>query len=113
MGERQPFNDRGTNRFWEARYPSGWNLQVGLEEYCHLSRIQSEEHYLLDTGATCHVTNSAEFLEDQVSENIRIVVGENSSCNAQFSGTLDLGLKNYFQDYHIILKKVYYVGAFN
>ena len=107
------YHDHGRNKFWEAREPSGWNLPSTVSEWTKLHKIQSEEEYLLDTGATCHVTNSPEFLEDIMQENIRIVVGENSSCTAQQSGTLNLGLKHdEGGDFYIILKKVFYVGTF-
>src|SRR5688500_14093364 len=54
------YHDHGKNKFWEAREDSGWNLQKPMAEYCKLAAIMSEETYLLDTGATCHVTNSDE-----------------------------------------------------
>src|SRR5687768_8648209 len=44
------FCDYGNNRFYEAREPSGWNLQVNHTEFNWIKNIQSEETYLLDIG---------------------------------------------------------------
>ena len=84
-----------------------------MQEYCHYANFVSEEQYLIDSGATCHVTSSSEFLEAIIPENIKVVVGDNSSCQAQYSGTLDLGLSNHGGDFHIVVNKVYYVPTFN
>ena len=56
--------------------------------------IYSQEEYLLDSGAMCHVTNSSEYLEDRMIDNTQVKVGNNSSCKVNMSGRLSLKIEN-------------------
>src|SRR5687768_1138697 len=46
--------------------------------------------YLLDLGATCHVTNDKIGLTEIKNDKAKIIVGENMFCNATISGSLTL-----------------------
>ena len=65
--------------------------------------LYSQEEYLLDSGVTCHVTNSPEYLEDLRTEKTKIVVGENLTCAAQMSGTLHLKFDTHVEGIILLL----------
>lgn len=76
--------------------------------------VYSEEDYLLDSGATCHVTSSLEYLEDQKLERIKIVVGKNSSCFAQSSSTVNLKFYTHDEGIRLLsLRRVFLVPMLN
>ena len=70
--------------------------------------MTSRKEYLLGSGATCHMTNIGEFLDDHRIEKTRIVVGENSSCETQISGTLHLNFNTHAERLNTLtLKRVF------
>jgi hypothetical protein len=77
-------------------------LNVELPEY---------QSYLLDSGATCHVTNDINELVDIEEINTPIRVADNSTCNATKCGSLIMKIKGLVGTMN--LKRVHYVRQFN
>ena len=76
--------------------------------------VTSNKEYMLDSGATCHMTSSGEFLEDYRIERTRVVVGENSSCETQTSGTLHLKFSTHDKGIDTLtLKRVFMASVFS
>jgi len=98
------------NNVWHEGYKHPYYL--GQENV--YTTLYSQEKYLLDSGATCHVTNSAENLEDLRTEKTKIVVGENLTCAAQMSGTLHLKFDTHVEGTNLLsLERVFMVSMFN
>ena len=86
-------------------YPAQKNMYTAL---------YSQEEYLVDNGATCHVTNSAEYLEDLRTKKTKIVVGENLTCAAQMSSTLHLKFDTHDEGINLLsLEWVFMVPMLN
>ena len=96
--------------FWEHAEPEEQEYMHRTEE---VQYYYVKESYLLDSGATCHVTNDRARLKNVVSDKTRIVVGENSSCHTEISGTLELEVEGFPKGLVVNLNRVFYVPQFN
>ena len=91
--------------FNEVNKAVQWNLQSSTKA--------KYSNYLLDSGATCHVTNNLNNLEDIEEVNTRIMVAQNSLCKTTKKGKMTLkvvGLPNHVR---VTLQGVYFVQEFN
>ena len=70
------------------------------------------DEYLLDSGASCHVTNDKRSLTNITSDSTKITVGNNAQVVAECSGLIYLQLKHLSSRYVFELHKVYYVPSF-
>ena len=69
--------------------------------------------YLLESGATCHVTSNNSDLFNIKQDKTKIIVGKSSSCKTQFSGDLQLVIQAPKGPVNMTLKQVFYVPQFN
>src|SRR5688500_10058320 len=53
----------------------------------------SSKSYLLDSGATCHVTNDDADLFNVKPDRTKIIVGKSSTCKAKVSGDLHISIR--------------------
>lgn len=107
-GEEGSFLDYGFNCFHE-RGPD-------LVPHCSWETVYSmfsQQEYLLDSGAQCHVTYDPEYLEVRSLENTKIKVGNNSTCDINVSGQLNLKIDNNGGIKIITLDRVYLVHSFS
>ena len=86
------------------------DLQVKMTQLDASTECQD---YLIDSGATCHVTN-----DDTGMINVRqvdgvITVAENSTCRTNKCGTLVLQVQGLPSDRKILLQNVYHVKEFS
>lgn len=108
---------------WGHTDPLSWGQECWMEtDYKPFFNFYStpttdtvtREEYLLDSEATCHVTNCREYLENEIPDKTRIIVGENSSCPTLTSGTLNLTLDTHDEGIdRLPLERVFLVPMFN
>ena len=80
------------------------------DEVC---KITKPSFFLLDSGATCHVTNEISNLANIHPVSTRIMVAQNLTCRSTERGTLNLAMAGIPHVDNIILKGVYHVSEFN
>ena len=68
--------------------------------------------YLLNSGATCHITNDKKSLSNITRDGTKITVGNNAQCVAECSGSIYLQIKYLPSRYVLELHKVFYVPSF-
>ena len=68
--------------------------------------------YLLDSRATCHITNDKSSLTNITNDGTKITVGNNAQCVSECFGSIYLQLKHLPPRYMFELHKVYYVPLF-
>ncbi len=79
----------------------------------HVEVKKRYDDYLLDSGATCHVTNDIKDLEDIENISTNIKVAQNSICSASKRGKLELKVEGLPKDLRVNLQRVYFVKEFN